>query len=201
VLSRLLRKAIAWPIPRRRPGDWWLSPAEAGSPRGRRCRGRTGAAATAVPAAGAVCAAADGEDALNGARILIVDDDARSVFALTGVFERLGADVLYAETGRTGIEALERNADISLVLMDVMMPELDGNATMRAIRRMPQFTDLPIIALTAKAMQGDREKSIRAGASDYFPKPVETDHLLRLMRCWLQHRARPGANGQLPGPR
>src|SRR5260370_40972339 len=73
--------------------------------------------------------------------------------------------------------------------MDVMMPELDGNATMRAIRRMPQFADLPIIALTAKAMQGDREKSIRAGASDYFPKPVETDHLLRLMRRWLQHRA------------
>jgi signal transduction histidine kinase/HAMP domain-containing protein/CheY-like chemotaxis protein len=140
-----------------------------------------------VPAAG------DGEDVLNGARILIVDDDARSVFALTGVFERCGAEVLYAENGRAGIESLERNEDVSLVLMDVMMPELDGNATMRAIRKMPQFADLPIIALTAKAMQGDREKSIKAGASDYFPKPVETDHLLQLMRHWLRRSGGPGS--------
>ncbi|HEX4657466.1 MAG TPA: ATP-binding protein, partial [Streptosporangiaceae bacterium] len=139
-------------------------------------------AVDAAPAGG------NGDDALNGARILIVDDDARSVFALTGVFERHGAEVLYAENGRAGIESLERNGDVSLVLMDVMMPELDGNATMRAIRRMPQFADLPIIALTAKAMKGDREKSIRAGASDYFPKPVETDHLLQLMRQWLSMR-------------
>jgi signal transduction histidine kinase/HAMP domain-containing protein/ActR/RegA family two-component response regulator len=135
----------------------------------------------------------DGHDALNGARILIVDDDARSVFALTGVFERYGAEVLYAENGRAGIESLERNEDVSLVLMDVMMPELDGNATMRAIRRMPQFADLPIIALTAKAMKGDREKSIKAGASDYFPKPVETDHLLQLMRHWLRRSSGPGS--------
>ena len=141
------------------------------------------------PAAAAMPMAADGEDALNGARILIVDDDARSVFALTGVFERHGAEVLYAENGRIAIEVLEHNEDISLVLMDVMMPELDGNATMRAIRRMPQFTDLPIIALTAKAMKGDRDKSIRAGASDYVPKPVDTDHLLQMMRRWLQHSA------------
>ena len=145
--------------------------------------------ALAVPAAAAMPVAGDGEDALNGARILIVDDDARSVFALTGVFERHGAEVLYAENGRVAIEALEHNEDISLVLMDVMMPELDGNATMRAIRRMPQFTDLPIIALTAKAMKGDRDKSIRAGASDYVPKPVDTDHLLHLMRRWLQPSA------------
>jgi CheY-like chemotaxis protein len=140
-----------------------------------------------VPVAG------DGEDVLNGARVLIVDDDARSVFALTGVFERFGAEVLYAENGRAGIESLERNEDISLVLMDVMMPELDGNATMRAIRKMPQFADLPIIALTAKAMKGDREKSIKAGASDYFPKPVETDHLLQLMRHWLRRSGGPGS--------
>ena len=155
--------------------------------------GATAAAkrATAVPAAAAMPVAGDGEDVLNGARILIVDDDARSVFALTGVFERHGAEVLYAENGRIGIETLERNEDISLVLMDVMMPELDGNATMRAIRRMPQFTELPIIALTAKAMKGDREKSITAGASDYIPKPVETDHLLHLMRHWLQRSAGP----------
>jgi CheY-like chemotaxis protein len=141
----------------------------------------------------ASAADSDGEDPLNGARILIVDDDARSVFALTGVFERFGAEVLYAENGRAGIESLERNEDISLVLMDVMMPELDGNATMRAIRKMPQFADLPIIALTAKAMKGDREKSIKAGASDYFPKPVETDHLLQLMRHWLRRSSGTGS--------
>jgi CheY-like chemotaxis protein len=149
-----------------------------------------GSLAVADPAAAGdkAAAGADGDDVLSGARILIVDDDARSVFALTGVFERYGAEVVYAENGRAGIESLERNEDVSLVLMDVMMPELDGNATMRAIRRMPQFADLPIIALTAKAMKGDREKSIRAGASDYFPKPVETDHLLQLMRHWLSMR-------------
>ena len=101
--------------------------------------------------------------------------------------------MLYAENGRVGIESLERNEDVSLVLMDVMMPELDGNATMRAIRRMPQFADLPIIALTAKAMKGDRDKSIKAGASDYFPKPVETDHLLQLMRHWLRRSTASGS--------
>jgi signal transduction histidine kinase/HAMP domain-containing protein/ActR/RegA family two-component response regulator len=158
-------------------------------PAGAGARGVADSAAGA-PAADAVPAEQD--DPLDGARILIVDDDARSVFALTGVFERYGAEVLYAENGRAGIESLERNEDISLVLMDVMMPELDGNATMRAIRKMPQFAGLPIIALTAKAMKGDREKSIAAGASDYFPKPVETDHLLQLMRHWLRRSGRPG---------
>src|SRR5215470_3100094 len=155
-----------------------------------------GSLAVADPAAAGdtAPAGADGDDVLSGARILIVDDDARSVFALTGVFERYGAEVLYAENGRAGIESLERNEDVSLVLMDVMMPELDGNATMRAIRQMPQFAELPIIALTAKAMKGDREKSIRAGASDYFPKPVETDHLLQLMRHWLSRRSTVSAS-------
>jgi signal transduction histidine kinase/ActR/RegA family two-component response regulator len=153
-----------------------------------------GAVGELDPDVGAMGDGADGDhDALNGARILIVDDDARSVFALTGVFERHGAEVLYAENGRAGIESLERNEDISLVLMDVMMPELDGNATMGAIRKMPQFADLPIIALTAKAMKGDREKSIKAGASDYFPKPVETDHLLQLMRHWLRRSSGTGS--------
>jgi HAMP domain-containing protein/signal transduction histidine kinase/CheY-like chemotaxis protein len=128
-------------------------------------------------------------DALSGARILIVDDDARSAFALTSVFERFGSEVVYADNGLVAVEALERDADISLVLMDVMMPELDGNATMRAIRRMPQFANLPIIALTAQAMKGDREKSIRAGASDYIPKPVDTALLLQMMRGWLRRAA------------
>jgi signal transduction histidine kinase/HAMP domain-containing protein len=126
------------------------------------------------------------DDALTGVKVLIVDDDVRNVFALTSVFERCGAEVLYAENGREGIDVLERNEDTALVLMDVMMPELDGYATTEAIRRMPQFAELPIIAVTAKAMKGDREKTIAAGASDYITKPVETGHLLRVMRSWLQ---------------
>jgi len=133
----------------------------------------------------------DPGDALNGAKVLIIDDDVRNVFALTSVFERCGAQVLYAENGREGIDVLERTEDVALVLMDVMMPELDGYATTEAIRRMPQFTDLPIIALTAKAMKGDREKSINAGASDYIPKPVDVEHLLRVMRQWLERASAP----------
>ncbi len=105
------------------------------------------------------------------------------------MFERCGAQVLYAENGREGVDVLERADDVVLVLMDVMMPELDGYATTEAIRRMPQFADLPIIALTAKAMKGDREKSIAAGATDYIPKPVDVEHLLRVMRQWLDRVA------------
>jgi CheY-like chemotaxis protein len=131
----------------------------------------------------------DPDDALNGSKILIVDDDVRNVFALTSVFERFGADVLYAENGLQGIDVLERNEDIALVLMDVMMPELDGHATTEAIRNMPQFADLPIIAVTAKAMKGDREKSLAAGATDYITKPVDTAHLLTVMRNWLERAA------------
>ncbi|MFG1947478.1 HAMP domain-containing protein [Nonomuraea sp. NPDC048826] len=126
-----------------------------------------------------------GDDPLGGAKILIVDDDIRNVFALTSVLERHGATVVYAENGREGIEQLERNEDVALVLMDIMMPEMDGWATTSAIRRMPQFADLPIIALTAKVMRGDREKSIASGASDYVPKPVDVDRLLERLRGWL----------------
>ncbi|MFI6601725.1 HAMP domain-containing protein [Nonomuraea sp. NPDC050536] len=126
-----------------------------------------------------------GDDPLNGRKILIVDDDIRNVFALTSVLERHGATVVYAENGREGIEQLERNEDVALVLMDIMMPEMDGWATTSAIRRMPQFADLPIIALTAKVMRGDREKSIASGASDYVPKPVDVDRLLERLRGWL----------------
>ncbi|HLU71575.1 MAG TPA: HAMP domain-containing protein [Nonomuraea sp.] len=126
-----------------------------------------------------------GDDPLSDAKILIVDDDIRNVFALTSVLERHGATVVYAENGREGIEQLERNEDVALVLMDIMMPEMDGWATTSAIRRMPQFADLPIIALTAKVMRGDREKSIASGASDYVPKPVDVDRLLERLRGWL----------------
>jgi CheY-like chemotaxis protein len=111
----------------------------------------------------------------------------RNVFALTSVFERRGMEVLFAENGRDGIRALRDNPDVSLVLMDIMMPEMDGYEATRAVREMPEFERLPIVALTAKAMKGDREKSIASGASDYITKPVDIDQLLSLMRVWL-HR-------------
>jgi signal transduction histidine kinase/HAMP domain-containing protein/ActR/RegA family two-component response regulator len=128
----------------------------------------------------------------DGEKILIVDDDIRNVFALTSVLEQHGCTVLNAENGRAGLEALERTDDVALVLMDVMMPEMDGYATMAAIREIDRYHNLPIIALTAKAMRGDREKSIEAGASDYVTKPVDTSHLLGVMRGWLDNE--PGGN-------
>ena len=96
-----------------------------------------------------------------------------------------GMRVVFAENGREGIETLRRNPDVSLVLMDIMMPEMDGYEATRTVREMPEFERLPILALTAKAMKGDREKSLAAGASDYIAKPVDTDRLLTLMRVWL----------------
>ncbi|MFF1452690.1 HAMP domain-containing protein [Streptomyces sp. NPDC058274] len=119
-------------------------------------------------------------------KVLIVDDDIRNVFALTSVLEQHGLSVLYAENGREGIEVLEQHDDVTVVLMDIMMPEMDGYATTTAIRRMPQFAGLPIIALTAKAMKGDREKAIESGASDYVTKPVDPDHLLSVMEQWMR---------------
>jgi len=122
---------------------------------------------------------------LEGKQVLIVDDDVRNVFALTSVLERHGMHVHFAENGRDGIATLEANPEIDIVLMDIMMPEMDGYETMAAIREKPAFRKLPIIALTAKAMKGDRERSIAAGASDYVTKPVNIDQLLSLMRVWL----------------
>ncbi|MFF0202090.1 HAMP domain-containing protein [Streptomyces sp. NPDC005017] len=121
-----------------------------------------------------------------GEKVLIVDDDIRNVFALTSVLEQHGLSVLYAENGREGIEVLEQHDDVAVVLMDIMMPEMDGYATTTAIRRMPQFAGLPIVALTAKAMKGDREKAIESGASDYVTKPVDPDHLLSVMEQWMR---------------
>jgi len=137
------------------------------------------------PVAARQAPAAQFHGRFDGERVLIVDDDIRNVFALTSVLEQYGLTVLYAENGREGIEVLEQHEDVALVLMDIMMPEMDGYATTEAIRRMPQFAGLPIIALTAKAMKGDREKSLQAGATDHVTKPVETDHLLAVMRQWL----------------
>ncbi|OKH16128.1 hybrid sensor histidine kinase/response regulator [Fischerella major NIES-592] len=122
---------------------------------------------------------------LAGKKVLIIDDDVRNIFALTSMLERYQMQIFYAENGSDGIEVLQNNPDINVVLMDVMMPEMDGYETTRCIRANPDFKSLPIIALTAKAMQGDREKCIEAGASDYITKPVDTEQLLSLLRVWL----------------
>ena len=124
-------------------------------------------------------------DALRGRKILVIDDDPRNVFAITSTLELHGMTVTQAADGRKGIEALLSAEDTDLILMDVMMPELDGYATMTRIRQMPAFATLPIIAVTARAMPGDKEKSIAAGASDYVTKPVDTDELLACMERWL----------------
>jgi CheY-like chemotaxis protein len=125
------------------------------------------------------------EDILKGKNILVVDDDVRNLFALTIVFEKLEINVLSAESGMQAIEVLNETKDIDLILMDIMMPEMDGYETIRKIRRENSNINLPIIAVTAKAMKGDRKKCIEAGASDYITKPVKTDQLLALMRIWL----------------
>jgi CheY-like chemotaxis protein len=120
-----------------------------------------------------------------GKRILVVDDDVRNIFAITSVLERHKMQVIYAENGKRGVQMLREHPDVNVVLMDVMMPEMDGYETTREIRKDPRFASLPIIALTAKAMKGDREKCLEAGASDYITKPVEPDQLLSLLRVWL----------------
>jgi HAMP domain-containing protein/CheY-like chemotaxis protein len=122
---------------------------------------------------------------LQGRKVLIVDDDIRNIFALTSVLEQQQMDVVYAENGKDGIETLRSTPDVDAVLMDVMMPEMDGYEATRAIRRLKKFRSLPIIALTAKAMKGDREKCIEAGASDYIAKPVDNEQLISLLRVWL----------------
>jgi CheY-like chemotaxis protein/signal transduction histidine kinase/HAMP domain-containing protein len=127
------------------------------------------------------------DEALVGKKVLVVDDDMRNIFALSSVLERRGMEVLTAGTGREAISMLESTPDVAIVLMDIMMPEMDGYATMQVIRQNPTFRRLPIIALTAKAMKGDREKCLEAGASEYLAKPVNTEQLLSALRMWL-HR-------------
>jgi CheY-like chemotaxis protein len=126
-----------------------------------------------------------GAEALRGRKVLVVDDDARNIFALATVLENQEMEVISAMNGRQAIELIETTPDLSVVLMDIMMPEMDGYETMREIRKDPRFRTLPILALTAKAMKGDREKCLQAGASDYIAKPVNTDQLLSLLRVWL----------------
>jgi CheY-like chemotaxis protein len=127
----------------------------------------------------------DGPDPLSGATVLVVDDDVRNVFALTSALELHGMTVLYADNGRDGITLLHEHPEVDLVLMDVMMPDMDGNQTTAEIRETKGFENLPVLFLTAKAMQDDRDKSLAAGASDYITKPVDLDRLLTVMRSWL----------------
>ncbi|MGE0407201.1 MAG: response regulator [Candidatus Korobacteraceae bacterium] len=127
------------------------------------------------------------DEALVGRKVLVVDDDVRNIFALSSVLERRGMAVLTAGTGREAIAKIESTPDVAIVLMDIMLPEMDGYETMQVIRQNPSLRRLPIIALTAKAMKGDREKCLEAGASEYLAKPVNTDQLLSALRMWL-HR-------------
>src|SRR5207248_2340783 len=139
------------------------------------------------------------DPALVGKRVLIVDDDIRNIFALTSALERHGMEVTFAETGQEGIDLLASRSDIDVVLMDIMLPEMDGYETMRRIRALPGHAERPLVALTAKAMSGDREKCLEAGASDYISKPVDVSQLLSLLRVWLDRavaRWGGGADGQ-----
>jgi HAMP domain-containing protein/CheY-like chemotaxis protein/signal transduction histidine kinase len=129
----------------------------------------------------------ESDDALTGRKVLIVDDDVRNIFALSSVLERRGMTVLSAGTGREAIQTIESTPDLAIVLMDIMMPEMDGYETMQVIRQNPALRRLPIVALTAKAMKGDRERCLEAGASEYLAKPVNTEQLLSALRMWL-HR-------------
>jgi signal transduction histidine kinase/CheY-like chemotaxis protein/HAMP domain-containing protein len=147
-----------------------------------------GTSAAGVPGpSGAARAAVDDHPDLRGKHVLVIDDDARNVFAITSTLELHEVVVTRASDGRAGIEVLLADPETDLILMDIMMPGMDGYSTMTAIRRMPQFGSLPIIAVTARAMPGDREKSLAAGANDYVTKPVDTDELVACMERWLAH--------------
>jgi CheY-like chemotaxis protein len=132
---------------------------------------------------------------LKGTKVLVVDDDVRNIFAVCSFLESHAASVVFAENGRDGLGILEKHSDIDVVLMDIMMPEMDGYEVMRRIRSDHRYDGLPIIALTAKAMRSDREKCIEAGASDYIAKPVDMDKLLSLLRVWLP-RSVPSAEAR-----
>jgi CheY-like chemotaxis protein len=129
----------------------------------------------------------EAEEVLKGKKILIVDDDIRNIFAMTSLLERYHLQTFSAENGRIALERLQETPEVDAVLMDIMMPDMDGYDTMRAIRKFGRFRALPLIAVTAKAMKGDREKCIDAGASDYLAKPVDSAELLSMLRLWL-HR-------------
>jgi CheY-like chemotaxis protein len=126
---------------------------------------------------------------LTGRKLLVIDDDIRNIFSLASALEEYGVELSYAESGRAGLDLLDANPDIDVVLVDIMMPDMDGYETMREIRARPRFADIPIVAVTAKAMKGDRQKCIQAGASDYVSKPVDIDHLVSVLRVSIQRVA------------
>jgi CheY-like chemotaxis protein len=130
--------------------------------------------------------AGTGQRDLSGKKALIIDDDIRNIFALTSALEHYGMRVTYAESAKQGIEMLKRESGTAVALVDVMMPEIDGYDAIRIIRGMKEFAELPIIAVTAKAMKGDRDKCIAAGASDYLAKPVKIEQLLSLLHSWVK---------------
>ena len=146
---------------------------------------RQGARAALAPVQSEPQSVDEAETSLAGKKVLVVDDDIRNIFALTAMLERHQMEVASVDSGREAIETLRRTRDIDIALVDVMMPEIDGYATMAWMRELDSFKDRPIIALTAKAMKGDREKCIEAGASDYIAKPVDGPQLLRMLRAWL----------------
>jgi CheY-like chemotaxis protein len=149
-------------------------------PRRRRKDGEPGSSGRLVPE-------------LAGAKVLIVDDDIRNIFSLTSVLESHDVDVLHAERGKDGILILEQTPGVDVALIDIMMPDMDGYETMRQVRSRPQLADLPLIAVTAKAMKGDRQKCLAAGASDYIAKPVDIELLLALLRVWVARAREAGA--------
>jgi CheY-like chemotaxis protein len=135
---------------------------------------------------------------LTGAKVLIVDDDIRNIFSLTSVLESYNVEVLHAERGRDGILMLEQTPGVDVALIDIMMPEMDGYETMQQIRSRPALVDLPLIAVTAKAMKGDRQKCPDAGASDYIAKPVDIELLLALLRVWVNRSRDVAADAAKP---
>jgi CheY-like chemotaxis protein len=138
---------------------------------------------------------------LAGSKMLIVDDDIRNIYSLTSVLESYDVEVLHAERGRDGIHILERTPGIDVALIDIMMPEMDGYETMQQIRERPALANLPLIAVTAKAMKGDRQKCLDAGASDYIAKPVDIELLLALLRVWIgRTRSQAARTGARPQP-
>jgi CheY-like chemotaxis protein len=137
---------------------------------------------------------------LAGAKVLIVDDDIRNIFSLTSVLESHDVEVLHAERGKDGILILEQTPGVDVALIDIMMPEMDGYETMKQIRQREELADLPLIAVTAKAMKGDRQKCLDAGASDYIAKPVDIELLLALVRVWVARGREAAAAAAEPVP-
>ena len=125
------------------------------------------------------------ESVFHSKKILLVDDDMRNVFALSKILQERGIEIFKAENGKIALEMLDTNPDIDMVLMDIMMPEMDGYEAMKRIRSQAKFKKMPVIALTAKAMKDDKQKCIDAGANDYISKPIDVERLLSLMRVWL----------------